>query len=260
MLNHVRTLLLNQDGNQASGPDYPYEELVDPNYRAVSLPTALSAVHAVLFGGSPDRAYLNVRLQQYLSLLHAGGLEEFILDKDPRVTYLTWRDDATAASRFGARVVQTAGSATPFAVVGEPEADDALGRLFTQWRVEVTDAALVTVRRQTPPVETTVQGYTLTDGLSDLLPLAGADLFFRFGGGVGNVWEVEALARPGRDLAAVLNRLENVVNTVSDALFGPAGREPYQTFANLWRADDRLPYRLGGVLLALAYRIDELRS
>jgi hypothetical protein len=52
------------------------------------LPEPLRRVRAVLFGRDPDRRTLLYRTRQFLALLHACELEEFVTAVDPRVTYL----------------------------------------------------------------------------------------------------------------------------------------------------------------------------
>jgi hypothetical protein len=43
-------------------------------------------------------------------------------------------------------------------------------------------------------------------------------------------------------------------------LFGAAPAEPYRTWKALWYSGQPLPYRLGAVLLATAWRTDEVRG
>ena len=43
-------------------------------------------------------------------------------------------------------------------------------------------------------------------------------------------------------------------------LFGLAPEEPYLTFKNLWFTNKELPYQLGGLLLAVITRAEEVRS
>jgi hypothetical protein len=42
-----------------------------------------------------------------------------------------------------------------------------------------------------------------------------------------------------------------------EKLFGEHPCEPYKTFRDMWRNSDHFPYKVGGLVLAMAYRIDE---
>ncbi len=248
MFNHVRTLLLNRDGRSGPGPDFPGEEPVPAAYRVVLLPPAVTAARSVLFGQDPDRVYLNYRLQEYMTLLHATELVEHVLAFDPRVTYETAAPFPAAA--FG---TTTEGSERILQVVGLPAADEALGRLRTQWRVSVEAGGQATVSRETPPIA--IGYYDLAE--TPLLPLAGP-LKCLPDPTAGSVWAVTATARPTRTLPDIVAALRQTVTEVREVqLFGANPVEPYLTYRNLWAKHPALPYALGGLLLAVARRTHE---
>ena len=86
MINGVRSYLANLDGlGYLPGP---LEEWTDPAYRAIPLSTSLQTARDALFGIAPSRTTVLAATRQFLAVLHAGALEEFVLDPDPRVTYL----------------------------------------------------------------------------------------------------------------------------------------------------------------------------
>jgi hypothetical protein len=86
MVNAVRTLLVNLDGHGCVTGDG--EEYTDPQFRAVSLPSYLQVIRAVLFGAAPDRRTVLYRTRQFLAVIHAANLAEFVTVDDPRLTYL----------------------------------------------------------------------------------------------------------------------------------------------------------------------------
>src|SRR5581483_2043121 len=103
MTNHFRTLLLNLSGNIKPPGTYPGEEYVPPGFVAQWMPPNLQQVWNVLFGYSPDRAMVNYRLRQYMPLVHAAELEQYVLALDQRVTYWPLYDDSLfQLSTFGA--------------------------------------------------------------------------------------------------------------------------------------------------------------
>lgn len=58
-------------------------------------------------------------------------------------------------------------------------------------------------------------------------------------------------------LLPVLAKLRQiVVGETEDKLFGQAAHPPYSTFKTLWHSN-RAPYALGGILLAIIYRLNE---
>jgi hypothetical protein len=42
-----------------------------------------------------------------------------------------------------------------------------------------------------------------------------------------------------------------------EELFGEQPCEPYKTFRDMWRNSDHFPYKVGGLVLAMAYRVEE---
>lgn len=236
MVNHLRTLLLDLDGRDAPGA--AGEEYVPPDFRPRPMPEALRHVWRLLFGRRPDRAYRNYRLRQYLTLVHAAGLDAF--SPDPRVTYWPFRERDPRYAGYGAVTAPP-----PVAVYGDPAADDGAGRAAFQWRVEVTPAGGVQV-----------------DGVPVDAPFAGGlSAPFRLGAGLtatvrdepGAYW-VEALARPAADVGAVGAAVRAHLGAAGAVLF--AG-DP--ALGELWARADFLPDRLGAAVAALARRVDDSR-
>ena len=261
MINHVRTLLLNVDGSVQLGQAYPGEEYVPPDFRTVLLPDALVSVRRVLFGDNPDRVMLNYRLRQLLSLVHAGPLDEHTRSKDARITYWPVRSPDLFIDSFqSVSVSQTAGDRKNFYLLGNPQML-VTNRLLFQWRVLVLDNTQVIVNQLSLPMLTNEYTYTLTDSISSIIPLSPSQLSFRFQEGAGSTWFIEAIARPLYSLAEVIEGLDVIVQgAVREYLFGANPAEPYATFRNMWLNSKQLPERLGGLVLALAYRTDELRG
>ncbi len=88
MLNHARTLLLNEAG--AKQPE-AFGEYIDPSYVPVRLPQHLDEFHKIIYGERPSREHKNYRARQLLGICHASPVEDMILALDPRVTYLPFR-------------------------------------------------------------------------------------------------------------------------------------------------------------------------
>lgn len=238
MVNHLRTLLLDLDGRGSPGAGAPGEEYVPADFRPRPMPGELRRVWRLLFGLRPDRAYRNYRLRQYLTLVHEAGLDA--LSPDRRVSYWPFREGDPRYAAYGAV------TAPPqVEVLGDLAADDGAGRSLFQWRVEVTAGGAVLVDGRDA-------GVAFAEGLSAAFPL-GAGLTAKARAAAGVYW-VEAVARPGRDLGAVLAACSAQLGAADAALF--AG-DP--ELGELWQRADFLPERLGAVVVALARRIDDSR-
>lgn len=73
-------------------------------------------------------------------------------------------------------------------------------------------------------------------------------------------WDIELRANPTPVLTTALTAFEFFGEPMFLELFGVTDDEPYNTFKNLW-SDHPLPaYRLSGIVLAMIYRLHELRS
>jgi len=72
------------------------------------------------------------------------------------------------------------------------------------------------------------------------------------------VWQIEFFNRPQWDLGQIALLLQNIGEVNENSLFGTTLVEPYKTFANLFFDHPELAYSLGGFLLAVIYRTNEL--
>lgn len=262
MINHFRTLLGNVPMlNDADlGTEYvPRDYLVRP------LPVILQRMYDVLFGTKPDRAYINQRLLQYMQVMHATELEEYVRALDPRITYLPFDTD-WYTRRCGTRITKTGADCRVF-VSGVLQADDPLGHSLYRWRLAVTDATTVTVTQR-------LRGFTsqsltpdVSRGLTEAIPLANSGLSVKLGTLVGGESDLSSIvgasvfidgtARVGTDLSRVMLELDALMmGQTAGYLF--VGEEPYKTFRNLWFKHPHMPYRLGAALAAYVYRLDSL--
>lgn len=248
MTNHLRTLLLDEDGTSWPGGAFPGEEYVPPEFRRRPMPGACRNVWRLLFGLNPDRAYKNYRLRQYMTLLHGSDLAPDVLAFDPRVTYWPLRAADARFDAFGVTTVSPLPHTVGELLVGGAlRANDGRGLCRFEWRVTVESGDRVFVN-------TTEHQVTFTDGLSDAFPI-GQGLTARVRENADDAWSVEALARPERDVGQVLATAANGLGEAEAYLFG--ADEPLR---QLWLRHDFLPMRLGALVLALGKRIEESRT
>lgn len=246
MINHVYTLLRNITGygvDPSQGGEY-----TPPEYRAVPLTQGLSLVRGILFGATPDPVYLNYRLRQYMTVLHAGDYVDHVANYDSRWTY--WPFSEAAPFAFGISISQKLGinetaSPDPPVVQGQAVPNDTAGRCEFQWPLTINRSALI-----------------LTAGLSAPVQVPGSPLFVLVPGSIAAVtnWTITAIVPPAKGLAEIVKSLDTMGERAAIELFGVDTTEPQATYRNLWNDNDQLPERLTGVLLALAYRTEALRS
>jgi hypothetical protein len=261
VINHCRTLLLNRPGVLRPAPTYFLEEYVDPSFQPVALPTYLAAVRNILIGQNSDDAFSNYRLWQLFRTVVAGTeYQHYVTDLDPRVTYLRRR--AVVDTQNTVSYVSITPNAPKLYFAGTPAADPSSSRLQNDWLVEATGLATITTTLiQTGQTNSSI--ISTSENLSDLIPLAGqVSLSFRIATTlplvIGTTWNVTAFARPVGDLSLLLPQLARIGDAALFELF--PNREPYQTFSALWTKHIYVPERITGMILAYAYRAEEVRT
>lgn len=263
MINHARTLLLNRSGGTQNLRDVG-EEFIPGVYRAVSLPSWMTSVRAVLFGSNPENVYLNYAAERLLRVVHSTDYADYLVTFDARLTYdprsigafsgsvygLTWKDSNPAAA-----VVSVS-------VIGDLVANETVGILRQRWNLALVDGTATTMETRSRAQS---QQYA-RDGASRLsLPIALPDsplsVRLQMTSAVEADWdanvELTAMLEPRRSLCDAVAALEQLRGALNP-LFGAAVREPYRTFQRLWSQSPALPERLAGVVLALTYRTHEL--
>jgi hypothetical protein len=258
MINHLRTLLLNLV--PATMP-IPGEEYVPAAFQPQFLPQDLASVRNLLFGPSPDRAMLNYRLREYLTLVHSTELESHVLDLDPRVTYWPPHDIGLFKDALlGSVITLIAGSTTwGINIIGNPSGVKNNSFLLTNWQIRVLDASSINVKNLTQGLSTTYP-YTVTNGLTGNIPLTGSTLSFilTVGNTIYPTWGIQHLARPLLELPDIYAGLNAGINTGVNSLF-VSDQEPYKTCHQLWVTDNvPIAYKLGAIVTALGYKLNAL--
>jgi hypothetical protein len=262
MFNHARTLLLNISGSNSPDVSYLGEELVPADYEAVTFPSFIENVRRPIFGADPDRAMLNYRIRQLLISIDDTDLQQYIIDLDNRITYTLGEDTTFAKHETWAPVItRYGGTEDDIATVGgNSERPDFTGRMFYQFNVSIPSSVLIQIYRETPPLKSQNLDLALTSGLS-----APYDLFYTGHTVYVNTtntdaaWSISGYLRPQISLAEIAAQLDSVGDDVLTELFGTKRIEPWNTFRNLWYDHPELPYKMGGLILALIYRTDAVR-
>lgn len=271
MINHARTLLLNIFAQNANAQDAGYE-YIPTTFKPLMLPNALRVIRGVLFGARPDQRFLNLRAKELLSYVHQTELSEYVYRLDPRVTY--WPEEQTATFKYQPqiRVQQSTGVTRSLGISGDFVVSNAGGKANRLFRVQLTNrngvGPCVAV---TDEKDSTVNLITPITGQTNLpaITLPETQVKFRINdaqtalpgaGEIAGDWIIALSANPPPALTTLLPTLELLGEPVFLDLFGVEDNEPYATFKNVW-FDHPLPaYRLAGLVLALVYRTEEVRT
>lgn len=259
MINHARTLLMNVSGasNQRQNTG---EEYIPAGYLPVALPSYLLAARRLLLGSSPDRYFLNYRVHELMAYLHQTELAEYVYALDPRVTYWPENDAPFFDSPWRVTIEQTQGpSTTKLSVNGRPIIDNATGRCLNTFTLAVVNSgdnlALAGASNDLVPL-------IVSGGLSNAVALEKSGLSVLVNQPIaGSRWSVTTFAKPAPVIASALPALEIIGEPTLLELFGVlTTEEPYATFKNLWIDHPNPVYRLGGFVLAMIYRTEEIRK
>jgi len=257
VINHVRTLFLNRNGSPTAIRTTPGEEFVDPDFIAKAVPTYLKAPLQILFGGNPDRVYLNYRLRQVMQMLHEIELDQNIRDFDSRITYFPFTNDEFVSDVFKT-TFDVVGGNSEFLITGEHVADGGPGITRQQWNVFVESMEEIRVTRRTPPVSETLVTYNTTASRTGQIALPGTGLKFEIlTPQIGDEWEIYSTGKPELGLDTLLPRFADAIGPVGVLdLFGLQPVEPTLSYRNLWSNNDQFAYKYGGLLLAVADILD----
>lgn len=142
MINHARTLLLNQARNQTHYSDIGYE-YIPGNYKPVELSATLTTIRQILFGANPDNYFRNFRCREFLSYIHSTELADYIYKLDPRVTYWPEKNKPyfePASKRV--LIAQTYGLPQRLAVAGDLYAITSTGKSYNQYTVTLRNVEI----------------------------------------------------------------------------------------------------------------------
>lgn len=257
MINHIRSLLLNQTGSDNTDLRFPGEVFTPPDFKERQLPLSLTTALRQLFGQAPDRLYRNYRAYQLMQLLHTTELDEHMRLPDSRITYWPPRFSAFFDGVFTQAVETIAGDAQIY-LTGSLPADDQVGLSQYSWRIEVLNPGEAHVERLYPSYYTSTYAYDVNNGLSEPLRLlSNSNFAVQFRDVPGSVWKVSGNARPQEDIGERLLRFGHCITDELLLQIFSRREEPITTYKNLWEEHHLLAYKYGGLLLGLAYFIND---
>jgi len=268
MINHARTLLANVRAPVI--PSLAGDEFISESYAPIAVSGRLAAVRSVLFGSDPDRLMLNYRIRQLLATVESTDLRDHIIQHDPRVTYDFQDDPFSLPSLYSVSVtsqIGSGGATTTLYPLGTEQAPDANGRMLKEWDVTVDAGTCQSKLRQ--PAITSNDAYTVTSGLSSIMPFAGSTRSYRvqdsvFTPGAGPKFYVRVVDRPQRDPASLLAVLEKSYSLQLSEIMGfgteRVNLEPWVTYRQVFNSHHAANYKISAVVLAIISEMERLRT
>ncbi len=149
------------------------DELIPAEYKKLQLPTYLNDIRIAIFGANPDRAMLNYRCAQLLTLISATQLQEYVTALDSRLTYSSYPLQLAADSTFSPTVSQygNVDSSKVLTVIGEASSPDATGVCEYDYDITIVAGNLIVHSLRT--ATTTSTAISLTNSLSQPISLPG---------------------------------------------------------------------------------------
>lgn len=289
MINHIRTLLLDESGSNKPAENYPLEEFVPTTFKPSRMSFELRKVWSVLFGTKPDRAYKNWRLFQISELAQASDLLEHWSAFDSRITHfdkpsddysreygkvlasrvkngnvlnivMTYSNGSLAPSSAEGLVNQTLKQEDlGLTFTGKLTADEILGRSLSTWKLDLANDDTLDIKNLTDGFVQESQLLNFSYGMSQAINLKGLGLDLKFMDEGPASWTLEATARPNKDLGVVLANLDNLPKPDLESLFVGKHKD-LQKFKEYWFKHEDLVERITALVLALAYKIEERRE
>lgn len=270
MINHVRTLLLNQnDTTSGLGSGIQSAELVDPGFQPLVLPNVLKEVVNTLLPSGYTSYQRNKALNYLISFVHTPELAPYTLKFDTRITYLTPPELHTSLAE----------SVVDVSTWSDTSSDTELRYTYTanklatngtvmRWSVVHTEDNNNTVLiRYEDGIEKSVP-VTIKNNLTDSIALIDNCLYFRLYSPSGELnsrskFDIVFYAPLNIDAVKLLAKLRRMELKRGDThvLFDPY--TPYTDQLNelkqIWQTSNELTLQLGSYILALAYQLERLR-
>lgn len=247
MINHYRTILLNESGSVEQDMTYPGEEYVDPSFTKKKITSKLETVRRLLFGQSPDRAFINYRLKQITTMWHDSILKDEVISEDSRITY--WPLDTSINSNinmFGTITIEGMEPVTKIKLYPSiPPVSSGAGRALWLLSATVQSGVCSVIDEKTKEEKS--------------IPAKG--VFFDFGNNIvinlpdGN-YRITAIGVPHEDIGQTLVDCDLIKDTdIEFELF-----LDNDSLKEIWRRSDDISERLGALALTLAKKMYKLKS
>lgn len=263
MLNHFRTLLLNQSyaGNPA--------EHIPEGFNAATLPAPFLEIYNALFPKATSRAFKQFIAHNYINVVRAAGLEADLKLLDPRISYSTDYSDYFKIHRYSNPV--TSNTAYKIRIYGQYGGNNTSGSYYDNFLIEqVGSTQKITIYSTVREVYIKGnQEFSLPEDAEILLDfsddvsvpvlIGSTGINFTIDNGAtftenGNKsWEFLVEAPFIMNLTHILDNLQTAP---IEAMFKTRPKIDVTNYENLWREHYNPVYRLAGLLLAYVTKLN----
>lgn len=256
MINHARTLILNEAaGNRPNLEEYG-EEYVPSSFRPKRLSGPIKRLREICLGTKGDPLYQNYMLADIMNVLHSGNVSRaYILSLDPRYTYDVSNYNLLSQD-FGTVVTALSSSAMSLNTSGVGRADDVTGVASFSWGVVTLAGGKVEITNNVTQKKRE-ENIVVSSGLTNNILLEdGTSMYFSVPGSwePNKRWTVISVARPGKGLGGLLREVdEDAPDTAANILSNTD-----KNFTNLWVSGVSVVDRLSGLLSAMVYKLERL--
>ena len=277
MINHFRSLLLNETASTLVAPNTAHSLHIDPSFNKLTLPADVALVYGLLFPNSNVESKLYL-VDAYLALLKATGLDQAALELDSRITY-TLEDSSSLfnTKRFSVGIPSASYAAAKWLRVANfnlnllPLDYDVnitltIAQLTNTTNVQVTRGATIwrasTALVFTDDVSAPISVYNPADVNNKAF-----DFSLKYTGGATTFVNSSAKSWTVR-LSLPFNliwsdraiNLQKNINTVTQVINSYPGFPSSTSYDNMWNQHFNSNYRLAGLVVALMYRMNKLRG
>ena len=267
MINHARTLLLNQSATIA-GPASGVQnaELIDINFMPLQLPQALQVVRDTYIPSNYTIYQQNAVMAWLMRLLHSADLTPYTLVIDPRYTYDLDNDFTVAINRAAIQVDKWRADncSVDLVYIYQPISAWAGDNNIMTWVFQRISPSVLSIQFTQRPV----QNYSVVfkSGTTPIASLLDPILSYRLTSSTNMLdgdfrFILTYYPQLMFSLPALLTRL-SLVQSKAGIVFDPWG--PYASqiteLKNLWYQSTEAPVRAGAFLLAYMLQCERLRQ
>jgi hypothetical protein len=254
MLNHIWTLLLNEDVT-ASIRGRLGELPQTPGYKKVVLSSGLNSIRRCLYGTNPDIEMLHYRTRQFIKCLLSGRLEPYAYAFDSRHTYNEESTDFFSSSIYRPVPKLISGASNLVMNIHASAAPpDSSGIIRHSYSLTTSGSILYV---------TGLAGFsqTITSlAANEQRELGKSGYYFSLSDPTQpQIWLVEFINKPVASLGTLMANVAVSGEPAINELFGITDTEPYITFKKIFFESQDLPLKCAAVALALAYQTENKR-
>lgn len=245
MINHARTVILNQRGTTVElgvfGADF-----VDPKYLPYTRDQVLGNIWSAFFGNAGDALYTNQVMRLLMTCSHGcPDVDKYFRGLDSRITYVY--ADKPILAKSSVTVQPLTASPTQLALVGDVTPSYDAGRAFFSYNVNFGQYDTVVTDYETGRSDT----YPSAE-VGKLLSCGALPMFL---GTAPGAWDVLVSTRTDWGLQNLFDRLQAKSTDVEKLL-----REGSPRWLELYRKGHGIVHRLAAVLAAFVERAEKIRN